>query len=104
MPTNEIKADEAAPGASSNEPKPRGFAAMTPETHKSVASKGGRAAHSLGVAHKFSKEEASAAGRLGGRKTASIPGHMASMGRKGAQVRREALPRSTVPSINSITM
>ena len=92
MPTNEIQADEAASGTSSNEPRPRGFAAMTREMQKSIASKGGKAAHSLGVAHKFTKEEASAAGRLGGRKIASIPGHMASIGRKGAKVKQEALP------------
>lgn len=88
----ENEADKAASGAS-QEPRPRGFAAMTPEMHKAIASKGGKAAHSRGVAHKFTREEASAAGRKGGRKIASIPGHMAALGRKGAKARQDPTVR-----------
>jgi general stress protein YciG len=44
----------------------RGFAAMSPEKQKEIASKGGRAAHQQGVAHEWSAEEAKAAGRKGG--------------------------------------
>lgn len=87
QPNELVEADRAASGAS-NEPKPRGFAAMTPERHKEIASTGGKAAHRLGVAHKFTKEQASAAGKKGGRKIASIPGHMAALGRKGAKARQ----------------
>jgi hypothetical protein len=41
----------------------RGFAAMSPEKKKEIASMGGRAAHACGRAHQFSSEEARAAGR-----------------------------------------
>ncbi|GAC1565575.1 MAG: hypothetical protein NVS3B14_03740 [Ktedonobacteraceae bacterium] len=44
----------------------RGFASMTPEKKREIASKGGRAAHALGTAHKWNSEEAQAAGRKGG--------------------------------------
>ena len=86
----EGQAVEPASGASGD--KPRGFAAMAPDRQKAIASLGGRTAHRLGVAHEFSSEEASAAGRRGGAKVASIPGYMAALGRKGAKARQEALP------------
>ena len=41
----------------------RGFAAMSPEKKKEIASLGGRAAHACGRAHQFSSEEARAAGK-----------------------------------------
>jgi len=41
----------------------RGFAALTTEQRKEIASQGGRAAHAGGNAHQFTKEEASAAGK-----------------------------------------
>jgi general stress protein YciG len=44
----------------------RGFAAMTVEQKREIASKGGKTAHALGVAHKWTPEEAQAAGRKGG--------------------------------------
>jgi hypothetical protein len=44
----------------------RGFASMSPEKKREIASKGGKAAHSLGTAHKWTSEEAQAAGRKGG--------------------------------------
>jgi hypothetical protein len=44
----------------------RGFASMTSEQRKQIASMGGRAAHALGTAHRFSSAEASVAGRKGG--------------------------------------
>lgn len=47
--------------------KPRGFAAMTPEVRRAIASKDGKAAHKLGFAHTFSREEAREAGRKGGK-------------------------------------
>lgn len=43
--------------------RPRGFAAMSPEKKKEIASLGGRAAHASGRAHQFSSEEARAAGK-----------------------------------------
>lgn len=44
----------------------RGFAAMSPERQREIASQGGRAAHQQGVAHEWSSEEARAAGKKGG--------------------------------------
>ncbi|RYY66085.1 KGG domain-containing protein [Flaviaesturariibacter aridisoli] len=44
----------------------RGFAAMSPERQREIASKGGRAAHEQGVAHQWTSEEAREAGRKGG--------------------------------------
>lgn len=48
-------------------PKPRGFAALSPEQRKAIASKGGKAAQVQGTGHKWSREEAVAAGRKGGK-------------------------------------
>jgi general stress protein YciG len=47
--------------------KGRGFASMDPKKQREIASKGGRAAHAKGVAHRWTREEASAAGKKGGR-------------------------------------
>jgi len=44
----------------------RGFASMTAEKRSEIASKGGKRAHELGRAHKFTSEEASKAGKKGG--------------------------------------
>lgn len=44
----------------------RGFASMSSEKKREIASKGGKAAHALGTAHKWTSEEAQAAGRKGG--------------------------------------
>jgi general stress protein YciG len=46
--------------------KPRGFAAMDRRKVSEIASKGGKAAHTAGTAHKFSSDEAKVAGRKGG--------------------------------------
>jgi general stress protein YciG len=46
--------------------KPRGFAAMSPEKVRDIASKGGKAAHVAGTAHQFTSDEARDAGRKGG--------------------------------------
>ena len=44
----------------------RGFASMSPEKQREIASKGGRAAHQKGTAHEFTSAEAREAGRKGG--------------------------------------
>ncbi len=44
----------------------RGFAAMSPERQREIASQGGRAAHQQGVAHEWTAKEAKAAGKKGG--------------------------------------
>jgi len=44
----------------------RGFASMSPEKQREIASKGGRAAHEKGTAHEWTADEARTAGRKGG--------------------------------------
>ncbi len=44
----------------------RGFAAMSPETQRAIASKGGRASHARGTGHEWDSKAARAAGRKGG--------------------------------------
>ena len=43
----------------------RGFASMSKEKQRSIASKGGITAHKMGKAHKFTSEEARAASLKG---------------------------------------
>lgn len=44
----------------------KGFARFSPERRKEIASKGGRMSHAYGTAHRWTSEEAAAAGRKGG--------------------------------------
>ena len=64
----------------------RGFASMSPEKQREIASKGGRAAHQKGTAHEWSSDEAREAGRKGG---------MASRGGRGK------LPSTSTSSVAS---
>ncbi|MFA7243790.1 MAG: KGG domain-containing protein [Patescibacteria group bacterium] len=48
--------------------KRRGFASMSLEKRKKIASMGGKASHAKGTAHEFTPEEARIAGRKGGLK------------------------------------
>lgn len=50
----------------STEKSRRGFAGMSREKQREIASKGGKAAHAKGTAHEWTPETARAAGRLGG--------------------------------------
>lgn len=63
----------------------RGFASMSREKQREIASKGGRAAHQKGTAHEFTPEEARVAGRKGGEAVSRDRQHMAEIGRKGGQ-------------------
>ena len=63
----------------------RGFASMASQRQREIASSGGRAAHELGHTHKFTSEEARAAGRKGGGVVSQDRAHMAAIGRKGGQ-------------------
>jgi general stress protein YciG len=59
--------NEATLGRTNGERKERrGFASMTPEKQREIASKGGRAAHQKGTAHEWTSDEARSAGRKGG--------------------------------------
>ena len=44
----------------------RGFASMSVDKQREIASKGGRAAHEKGTAHEWTPDEARSAGRKGG--------------------------------------
>lgn len=61
----------------------RGFAAMDPAKQKAISSKGGKAVVAKGNGHKFTRAEASWAGRLGGTIVSQDRGHMATIGRSG---------------------
>lgn len=61
----------------------RGFAAMSPERQRQIASEGGRAAHKLGVAHEWSSDEARKAGKKGGQIVSQNREHMSEIGRRG---------------------
>jgi general stress protein YciG len=63
--------------------KLRGFASMDREERKRIASKGGKTAHKLGRAHKYTSEQAREAGRKGGIAVSRNREHMAEIGRKG---------------------
>jgi general stress protein YciG len=51
---------------SSERKERRGFASMSAEKQREIASKGGRAAHEKGTAHEWTADEARSAGRKGG--------------------------------------
>lgn len=61
----------------------RGFAAMDPERQREIARLGGRTAHARRRAHRFTPEEARAAGRKGGQAVSQDRDHMAKIGRRG---------------------
>ena len=66
-PTNSIPDKQPKrPARRVGEKSRRGFAAMSPEQQRRIASEGGRASHESGKGHRFSTEEARAAGRKGG--------------------------------------
>ncbi len=61
----------------------RGFAAMSPERRREIATSGGRAAHAKGTAHEWDSDTAADAGRKGGAKISADREHMREMGRRG---------------------
>lgn len=61
-----MKMNDAAKGRMNERKERRGFASMSPEKQREIASKGGRAAHQKGTAHEWTSEEARSAGRKGG--------------------------------------
>jgi hypothetical protein len=52
-----------------SEKKKCGWAALSKEKHREFSSRGGKVARDLGVAHRWTAEEARVAARLGGLKT-----------------------------------
>jgi hypothetical protein len=67
--------------------KSTGFAAMDPERRRELARSGGRRAHELGHAYRFTPEVARSAGRKGGAAVSEDAEHMAEIGRKGGEAR-----------------
>ena len=75
MKTNALATELTGASTLKNSPRPanrvgtksrRGFAAMSPETQRRIASEGGKASHASGRGHRFSADEARDAGRKGG--------------------------------------
>lgn len=67
----------------------RGFASMSPEKQREIASKGGRAAHEKGTAHEWTADEARNAGRKGGQVS------------RGGRGRLLATPDAAAPATSS---
>jgi len=65
-PRDESRIMNEAAKATGERKERRGFASMSPEKQREIASKGGRAAHQKGTAHEWTSEEARSAGRKGG--------------------------------------
>jgi general stress protein YciG len=69
-------------------PRGRGFASMDAAKQRSIASRGGRAAH----------EQARAAGRKGGEVVSANRAHMAAIGRKGGEASHRGASKSSAVS------
>jgi general stress protein YciG len=84
---NDLAPDKDSP-ASAKAPSRRGFASMSKERRRAVASGGGKAAQATGRAHQFTSAEARDCGRQGGLKVSQDRAHMADLGRRGGESRR----------------
>jgi uncharacterized protein len=69
----------------------RGFASMSPEKQREIASKGGRAAHEKGTAHEWTPDEARSAGRKGGQISRGGRGRLPE---SGSEMNTESAPAS----------
>jgi uncharacterized protein len=81
--TTEI--DNQQPGNEKPQRRGRGFASMSPEEQRQIASVGGRASQASGNAHRFDSAEAREAGRKGGRVVSQNREHMSAIGSKGGR-------------------
>ncbi len=70
----------------------RGFASMSPEKQREIASKGGRAAHQKGTAHEWTSEEARTAGRKGGQVSRGGRGRLPESGDGSEAVGSQSAP------------
>ena len=73
--------------AEKSKPSGKGFASMSLEKKREIASAGGKAAHLKGKAYKFDSTKASEAGRKGGQSVSKNREHMAAIGKKGGENR-----------------
>jgi len=69
--------NNVAEGRSTTGKERRGFASMSREKQREIASKGGRAAHQKGTAHEWTSDEARSAGRKGGQVSRGGRGRLA---------------------------
>lgn len=81
-----------AMNTNTNRKERRGFASMSPEKQREIASKGGRAAHEKGTAHEWTADEARTAGRKGGQVSRG------GRGRLNTPLSTESEPKSGTPS------
>jgi general stress protein YciG len=77
----------------------RGFASMSPEKQREIASKGGRAAHEKGTAHEWTADEARNAGRKGGQVSRGGRGRLVEPV-PGAPVAPDVMPLPAVPDVD----
>lgn len=70
-----------------------GFAKMSLEERRKIASIGGKAAHAQGTAHEWTSAEAREAGRKGGVSVSRDRQHMAKIGRSGGGSPRKRMFR-----------
>ena len=90
----------ATPNAFGKSSKPklhRGFAMLSAERRQEIARAGGTAAHACGRAHKYTAEQASAAGRKGGATVSLNREHMSAIGRKGGLARSQRASEKHAP-------
>lgn len=99
--TDEIQQTQPQPEVPKSGISRRGFASMTPERRKEIARMGGKSAHALGVAHRFTVEEARAAGRKGGLAVSADLQHMSRIGSIGGRARGKD---ATVPPQETETL
>jgi uncharacterized protein len=91
--------NDAANGRMASERKERrGFASMTPEKQREIASKGGRAAHQKGTAHEWTSEEARSAGRKGGQISRGGRGRLIESDAAAAMAATEAADSPETPT------
>ncbi len=69
--------------------KKRGFASMTPERRKEIATMGGKASSVCGKGHRWDCDKARLAGAKGGALVAARKGNMAKIGRLGGLAKRK---------------
>lgn len=87
--------NEAAKGpiVNASRKERRGFASMSPEKQREIASKGGRAAHQKGTAHEWTSEEARSAGRKGGQISRGGRGRLIDAPGPGGQIGIDQAPQ-----------
>jgi general stress protein YciG len=79
----------------------RGFASMSPEKQREIASKGGRAAHQKGTAHEWTSDEARQAGRKGGQVSRGGRGRLFVTPDQPPALQAEARPAMALASARS---